>query len=123
MWDTSLRRKEILQVAKMGTTHNTKEHDGGPLNLATNAQYNEWNKIQLHPKVVAAKQLYEPVEKRIQYLIKALENGSGLSDTIFDEINMCIARISVIEGEVRKAENQAKSELLTIELVENDKSK
>lgn len=56
-------------------------------------------------------------------MVKALENGSGLSDAIFDEINMCIARISVIEDEVHKAEDQAKSELLTIELVENDKSK
>lgn len=110
-------------MAKIGTIHNTKEHERGPLNLATNAQYNEWNKIQLHPKVIAAKQLYEPVEKRIQYLIEALENGSGLSDAIFDEINMCIARISVIEGEVHKAENHAKSELFTIELAGNDKSK
>lgn len=66
MWDTSLRRKEILQVDKIGTTHNTKEHEIGLLNLETNTQYNEWNKIQLHPKVVAAKQSYEPIKKRIQ---------------------------------------------------------
>lgn len=110
-------------MTKIGITHNTKEHERGALNLMTNAQYNEWNKIQLHPKVVAAKQLYEPVEKRIQYLIEALENGSGLSDAIFDEINMCIAKISVIEGEVRKAENQAKLELFTMEPTGNDKRK
>lgn len=110
-------------MTKIGTTHNTQEHERGPLNFVTNAQYNEWNTIQLHPKVIEAKQLYEPVEKRIQNLIEALESGSGLSDAIFDEINMCIARISVIEGEIHKAENQAKSELYIIELAGNDKSK
>lgn len=47
---------------------------------------------------------YEQVKQRIRDLIYALENGAGLTDEIFTEINKCIADMKTIDQEVFKAD-------------------
>lgn len=67
--------------------------------------------IQEDPTVKKVRNRYENVEKHIWDIIRNLENGSGLSDDVFDEINNCIREIRTIDQEEMDAEMVARGKL------------
>ena len=67
--------------------------------------------IQEDPTVKKVRNRYENVEKHIWDIIRNLENGSGLSDDVFDEINNCISEIRTIDQEEMDAEMVAREKL------------
>lgn len=67
--------------------------------------------IQEDPTVKKVRNRYENVENHIWDIIRNLENGSGLSDDVFDEINNCISEIRTIDQEEMEAEMVARGKL------------
>lgn len=67
--------------------------------------------IREYPNVKKVRNRYENVEKHIWDIIRNLENGSGLSDDVFDEINNCIREIRTIDQEEMDAEMVARGKL------------
>ena len=67
--------------------------------------------IREYPNVKKVRNRYENVEKHIWDIIRNLENGSGLSDDVFDEINNCIREIRTIDQEEMDAGIVAREKL------------
>lgn len=67
--------------------------------------------LREYPNVKRARNRYENVENHIWEIIRKLENGSGLSDDVFDEINNCISEIRTIDQEEMEAEMVARGKL------------
>lgn len=67
--------------------------------------------IREYPNVKRARNRYENVENHIWDIIRNLENGSGLSDDVFVEINNCISEIRTIDQEEMDAEMVARGNL------------
>lgn len=84
------------------TTINCTKNEGSKEQIMKKENLNEL--IQEDPNVKKVRNRYENVEKHIWDMIRNLENGSGLSDDVFDEINNCISEIRTIDQEVRNAE-------------------
>lgn len=84
------------------TTINCTKNEGSKEQIMKKENLNEL--IQENPTVKRERNKYENVENHILDIIRKLEDGSGLSDDVFVEINNCISEIRTIDQEVRNAE-------------------
>lgn len=93
----------------MNKAINCTEDEGSREQIMENKHLNEL--IREYPNVKKARNRYENVEKHIWDIIRNLENGSGLSDDVFVEINNCIREIRTIDQEEMDAEMVARENL------------
>lgn len=90
----------------MNKAINCTEDEGSREQIMENKHLNEL--IREYPNVKKVRNRYENAENHICEIIRNLENGLGLSDDVFDEINNCIREIRTIDQEEMDAEMVAR---------------